>query len=61
MWSDNGGDNQKWNFDDDFTIRSGMGSVLGVKDGSLENCAAVVAASNENEDSQKFRVVPILE
>jgi hypothetical protein len=61
MWSDNGGDNQKWNFDDDMTIRSGTGSVLEVKDGSMENSAPLVATSKENQNSQKFRIVPVME
>jgi hypothetical protein len=61
MWSDNGGDNQKWNFDEDMTIRSELGSVLQVKDSSTDNCASIVAAGNEGNESQKFRVVPVQE
>ena len=61
VWSDNGGANQKWHFDDDFTIRSGLGSVLSVKDCSTEDCAPLVAASKEGRQSQKFRIVPVQE
>jgi hypothetical protein len=61
MWSDNGGDNQKWDFDEDLTIRSGLGHVLDVKDGALENGAGLTAVSKHGLDSQKFRVVPISE
>jgi len=61
MWPDNGADNQKWHFDDDFTIRSELGSVLEVKGASFEDCAPLVAASKESRECQKFRIVPVLE
>jgi hypothetical protein len=59
MWPDNGGDNQKWYFDDDQTIRSGLGNVLSVKDGSLDCGSSLLASSNEDLESQKFRIVPV--
>jgi hypothetical protein len=58
MWPGNGGDNQKWNFDDDFTIRSEMGCVLDVKDGSSDNSAPLVAARKHHQEHEKFRIVP---
>jgi hypothetical protein len=39
MWPENGGNNQKWYFDDGLTIRNKLGFVLGVKNGSADNSA----------------------
>lgn len=61
MWPDNGGDNQKWHFDDDLSIRSELGYVLDVKDSSVNNSTPLIALSKQNQESQKFRVVPVPE
>jgi hypothetical protein len=58
MWPDNGGDNQKWHFDEDLTIRSELGYVLEVREARTQNSAPLVAASKSGEEHQKFRVVP---
>jgi len=57
-WSDSGSDNQKWYFDEDFTIRSEMGTYLHVKDASTDNSAPLMAVSSQGSENQKFRVVP---
>jgi len=59
MWPDHGGDNQKWYFDDDLTIRSELGFVLDVKFRSTENGATLICYPKHGDDNQKFRVVPI--
>jgi hypothetical protein len=59
MWSKNGGDNQKWYFDDDFTIRSGLGFVLDVKEASTQDCTTLLAFSKHGQENQKFRIVPV--
>jgi hypothetical protein len=59
MWPENGGNNQKWYFVDDLTIRSALGFVLGVKDGSTENSSTLVAFAMNGLDNQKFRIVPV--
>jgi hypothetical protein len=61
MWPDNGQDNQKWHFDDDFTIRSETGSVLDVKDSSVESGAPIIAFGKTGGGSQNFRIVPVPE
>ena len=61
MWTDHGGNNQKWNFDDDLTIRSELGTVLDVKDGSRENNSQLIATSSAGREHQKFRIVPVPE
>ena len=53
-----GGGNQKWYFDDDFTIRSGTGMVLDVKGGALVQSANLIGYSKHGGANQKFRVVP---
>lgn len=59
MWSKNGGDNQKWTFEDDFTIKSGLNFVLDVKDASKDNHTNLLAFSGHGGENQKFRVVPV--
>jgi len=59
MWSGHGGDNQKWHFDDDLTIRSELGFVIDLKYGSMENGTTLIAFRKHGDDNQKFRVVPI--
>jgi hypothetical protein len=61
MWGEHGGDNQKWHFDDDLTIRSELGYVLDVKGGSADNSTTLIAASKQGHVHQKFRVVPVSE
>ena len=61
MWPENGGDNQKWYFDDDLTIRSALGFVLDVKDASRENSSTLLAYPKQGLDNQKFRIVPVEE
>ena len=61
MWPDNGGTNQIWHFDEDFRIRSELGSVLDVKDGSLERGTPLIASTKHCEIQQKFRIVPVSE
>jgi len=58
MWPDNGGDNQKWHFDEDLTIRSELGHVMEVREARTQNSAPLAAASKSGEEHQKFRVVP---
>jgi hypothetical protein len=58
MWPDNGGDNQKWHFDEDMTIRSELGYVLAVRDGRSQNSTPLVASNKQGEEHQKFRIVP---
>jgi hypothetical protein len=59
MWPDTGGANQKWHFDDDLTIRSDLGSVLDVTDGSADNGTRLIATSKLGQEHHKFRVVPV--
>jgi hypothetical protein len=59
MWDKHGGDNQKWHFDEDFTIRSGLGFVLDVEKASTDNYAGLLAYSKHGKDNQKFRIVPV--
>lgn len=59
MWSKNGGDNQKWHFEDDLTIKSGLGFVLDVKEDATDNRTTLMAYSRHGQDNQKFRVVPV--
>lgn len=61
MWPDNGGDNQKWYFDEDMTIRSELGFVLDVKDGSKNNSTPLIGFNKRGHSNQKFRVVPVQE
>jgi hypothetical protein len=61
VWPDNGGDNQKWYFADDLTIRSKLGFVLDVKHSAKDNSSPLVAFSALGQDNQKFRIVPVEE
>ena len=61
MWPEHGGDNQKWHFDDDLTIRSELGIVLDVKDGSSEVNTPLLATKKLQREHQRFRVVPVPE
>jgi hypothetical protein len=58
VWSEHGGDNQRWYFDEDMTIRSELGLVLDVKEGSSENSTPLVAFSKHGGENQMFRVLP---
>jgi hypothetical protein len=59
--AEKGGDNQKWYFDEDMTIRSELGYVLDVKFSSKINNSSVIAFSKHGKDNQKFRVLPVAE
>jgi hypothetical protein len=59
MWTKHGGDNQKWSFEDDFTIKSGLGFVLDVKDAATDNYTTLLAFDKHGNDNQKFRIVPV--
>jgi len=59
VWSGHGGDNQKWYFDDDMTIRSELGFVLDVKYRSLERGTTLIAFSKHGDNNQRFRIVPV--
>ena len=61
MWGDNGGHNQKWNFDEDMTIRSGLGSLLEARGVSPESTPTIFAANTACQAKHKFRVVPVSE
>ena len=61
MWSENGGDNQKWHFEDDLTIRSALGFALDVKNSSTENSSNLIAYDKNGLKNQKFRIVPVEE
>ncbi|XP_069681494.1 uncharacterized protein [Periplaneta americana] len=56
LWIPTGGENQRWLFDQDFTIRCGLGTVLDASSGST-----LVAATKTASDAQKFRVAPVLQ
>jgi hypothetical protein len=58
LWNKHGGDNQKWYFDEDFTIRSGLGFVLDVEHASTDNSSGLLAFAKHGKDNQKFRIVP---
>jgi hypothetical protein len=59
--SENGGDNQKWYFDEDLTIRSELGYVLDVARSSNTNNSPVIAFSKNGRNNQKFRILPVAE
>ena len=59
MWAAHGGDNQKWTFESDFTIRSGLGPVMDVEGASSDSRTNVIAYSKHGADNQKFRIVPV--
>jgi hypothetical protein len=61
VWSDNGGSNQLWHFDEDMTIRSELGFVLDVKDRSKESSTPLIGFSKHGHENQKFRIVPVSE
>jgi hypothetical protein len=61
LWPDNGGDNQKWHFDEDLTIRSEVGYVLEVKEARLQNSSPLVGSTKNGQEHQKFRIVPVPE
>ncbi|XP_069686262.1 uncharacterized protein [Periplaneta americana] len=50
---------QKWQFDDDFSIRNEAGMVLDVAGGSKEAGASIIAFKKHGGTNQKFRIVPI--
>lgn len=54
----NGGSNQKWYFDDDFTIRSGTGMVLEPEGSRLEQGRRMIGFRKLGGHSQKFRIEP---
>jgi hypothetical protein len=59
--SENEGDDQKWYFDEDMTIRSELGYVLDVRMSSKINNSPAIAYSKHSGDNQKFRVLPVAE
>jgi hypothetical protein len=61
IMSENGGDYQKWYFEDDQTIRSELHLVLDVKISSTENGSLVIAYSKHSGNNQKFRIFPVAE
>lgn len=59
MWPSNGGDNQKWHFDEDMTIRSELGHVLDVEHASTDSGSGLIAFSKQDQENQKFRILPV--
>jgi hypothetical protein len=49
---------QKWYFDEDFTIRNERGLVLDVAPKSKELGTPIIACRKHGEPNQKFRIVP---
>jgi len=59
LWSQHGGDNQRWHFDDDLTIRSELGFVMDVTRRSTDSGTPIIAYRHHGDDNQRFRIVPI--
>ena len=57
-YSAHGGNNQKWHFDDDFTIRSGTGLVLDVEGNNFRQGTRIVGSKKQGGQNQKFRIEP---
>jgi hypothetical protein len=57
-FSPNGGDNQKWYFDDDCTIRSGTGLVMDIEGNNFEQGSRILGFTKHGGDNQKFRIEP---
>jgi hypothetical protein len=57
-YSPHGGSNQKWYFDDDFTIRSGTGMVLDVEGSNFRQGTRIVGFRKHGGQNQKFRIEP---
>lgn len=59
-YSPNGGNNQKWYFNSDGTISSGVNDlVLDVKGGSLNPGATLCAYTRHGNDNQQFEIVTL--
>jgi hypothetical protein len=57
-YTPHGGTNQKWYFDDDFTIRSGTGMVIEIEGGKPRQGARVIGIRKHGGQTQKFRIEP---
>ncbi|KAJ9593322.1 hypothetical protein L9F63_015142, partial [Diploptera punctata] len=53
-----GGGNQKWYFEDDFTIRNGTGMVMDVEHGAAAPGTRIIGYPKHGAPNQKFRIVP---
>jgi hypothetical protein len=56
MWPPKESDNQKWYFDGNETIRSALGFVLHVEDGSNDKSPTLVAMPKNGKDNQRFTI-----
>jgi hypothetical protein len=57
-FSPHGNNNQKWYFDDDFTIRSGTGMVIDIEGGRSNQGTRVIGYQKHGGHNQKFRIEP---
>lgn len=57
-YTPHGGSNQKWYFDDDFTIRSGTGMVLDVEGSKFQQGTRIIGYRKHGGHNQKFRIEP---
>jgi hypothetical protein len=58
LYNPHGGTNQKWFFDDDFTIRSGTGLVLDIEGGASYQGTRIIGYGKHGGHNQKFRIEP---
>lgn len=57
QYKENGGDNQKWYWHKDCSIRSENGFCLEVQNSNFEPNACIIAAESTGADNQKWRIV----